>query len=68
MPAFIGGFHLSGGLFETIIPRTIAELVAIGPDIIVPGHCMGWNATHELARHLPSAYAQTSVGTRLHFG
>ena len=66
--AFVGGFHLTGGLFEQIIPRTVAELIAIGPDIIVPGHCTGWRATHELARQLPGAYVQTSVGTRLHFG
>jgi len=66
--AFVGGFHLTGGLFESIIPRTVAELITIGPDIIVPGHCTGWRATHELARQLPGAYVQTSVGTRLHFG
>ncbi|MGZ3610307.1 MAG: MBL fold metallo-hydrolase [Ktedonobacteraceae bacterium] len=66
--AFVGGFHLTGGLFEQIIPRTITELITIGPDIIVPGHCTGWRATHELARQLPGAYVQTSVGTRLHFG
>jgi 7,8-dihydropterin-6-yl-methyl-4-(beta-D-ribofuranosyl)aminobenzene 5'-phosphate synthase len=66
--AFVGGFHLTGGLFEPIIPHTIAELVAIGPDIIVPGHCTGWRATHELARQLPDAFVQTSVGTRLQFG
>jgi 7,8-dihydropterin-6-yl-methyl-4-(beta-D-ribofuranosyl)aminobenzene 5'-phosphate synthase len=66
--AFVGGFHLTGGLFEPIIPRTINELVIIGPDIIVPGHCTGWKATHELARQLPDAYIQTSVGTKLHFG
>jgi 7,8-dihydropterin-6-yl-methyl-4-(beta-D-ribofuranosyl)aminobenzene 5'-phosphate synthase len=66
--AFVGGFHLTGGLFEPIIPLTIRELVAIGPDIIVPGHCTGWKATHELALQLPEAYIQTSVGTRLQFG
>ncbi|MBV9231694.1 MAG: MBL fold metallo-hydrolase [Chloroflexi bacterium] len=65
--AFVGGLHLTGGLFEAIIPRTVEELVAIGPAIIVPGHCTGWKATHELARALPDAYVQTSVGTRLHF-
>jgi 7,8-dihydropterin-6-yl-methyl-4-(beta-D-ribofuranosyl)aminobenzene 5'-phosphate synthase len=64
--AFVGGLHLTGGLFEPIIPRTIGELAAIGPEIIVPGHCTGWKATHELARQLPQAYLQTSVGTRLH--
>jgi 7,8-dihydropterin-6-yl-methyl-4-(beta-D-ribofuranosyl)aminobenzene 5'-phosphate synthase len=65
--AFIGGLHLTGGLFENIIPQTVKELARIEPDIIVPGHCTGWKATHELARQLPDAYVQTSVGTRLHF-
>ena len=65
--AFVGGFHLTGGLFEPIISRTVQELIAIGPDIIVPGHCTGWRATHELAHQLPEAYIQTSVGTRLQF-
>ena len=65
--AFVGGLHLTGGLFEPIIPRTINELAAIGPQVIVPGHCTGWKATHELARQLPDTYLQTSVGTQLHF-
>ncbi len=65
--ALVGGLHLTGGLFESIIPRTIAELARIGPAIVVPGHCTGWQATHEVARQLPGAYVQTSVGTRLHF-
>ena len=65
--AFVGGLHLSGSEFEPIIARTIAELVAIGPTIIIPGHCTGWKAIHEVARHMPQAYVQPSVGTRLHF-
>jgi 7,8-dihydropterin-6-yl-methyl-4-(beta-D-ribofuranosyl)aminobenzene 5'-phosphate synthase len=65
--AFVGGLHLTGGLFEPIIPRTIEELARIGPEVVVPGHCTGWKATHELARRLPAAYVQTSVGTRLYF-
>ncbi|HLQ56437.1 MAG TPA: MBL fold metallo-hydrolase [Streptosporangiaceae bacterium] len=65
--AFVGGLHLTGGLFEAIIPATIAEIATIAPDWIVPGHCTGWRATHELARSLPGAYIQTSVGTTLHF-
>src|SRR6266700_3199350 len=65
--AFVGGLHLTGGIFEPIIPRTISELAAIGPTVVVPGHCTGWKATHEVARKLPEAYIQTSVGTRLHF-
>ncbi len=59
--------HLTGGLFEAIIPRTIDELIAIGPRYVVPGHCTGWRATHEVARRMPEAYLQPSVGTCLHF-
>lgn len=64
--AFIGGLHLTGGLFEPIIPRTMDELTTINPAVVVPGHCTGWKATFELARRLPDAYVQSSVGTRLH--
>jgi 7,8-dihydropterin-6-yl-methyl-4-(beta-D-ribofuranosyl)aminobenzene 5'-phosphate synthase len=63
----VGGMHLTGGLMEPFIPRTLAELATIAPSVVVPGHCTGWKATHELARQLPGAYIQSSVGTRLHF-
>ena len=59
--------HLTGGLFEPIIPRTISELVAIGPDFVMPGHCTGWRAANLLVTILPQAYVQSNVGTRLHF-
>jgi 7,8-dihydropterin-6-yl-methyl-4-(beta-D-ribofuranosyl)aminobenzene 5'-phosphate synthase len=65
--ALVGGMHLTGSIMEPLIPRTIADLAALGPTVVVPGHCTGWKATHELARALPDAYIQTSVGTRLHF-
>jgi 7,8-dihydropterin-6-yl-methyl-4-(beta-D-ribofuranosyl)aminobenzene 5'-phosphate synthase len=64
----IGGFHLSGGFFEKIIPPTVDELTTLQPDVIVPGHCTGWKAIHAIARTLPDAYVQTCVGTRLLFG
>lgn len=66
--AFVGGMHLTGGLFEPIIPRTIEELQMIGPDVVVPGHCTGWKAVYEIIRLMPSVYVHPSVGTRLHFG
>ncbi|CAN5116610.1 hypothetical protein BH18CHL2_BH18CHL2_02380 [soil metagenome] len=65
--AVIGGFHLTGGLYEGIIPRTVDELTAIAPRYIVPGHCTGWRAIHALARRMPDAYLQTSVATRFEF-
>ncbi len=61
----LGGLHLTGGIFESIIPRTVKELKAIAPRLIMPGHCTGWKAIHALARELPEAFVQGSVGTRL---
>ena len=65
--AFIGGLHLSGAIFEPIIRPTVEEMIKLEPDFIVPGHCTGWKAAHEIARRLPQAYVQTGVGTRLEF-
>ena len=64
---FVGGLHLTGGIFEPIIPDTIDALVALSPDVIVPGHCTGWRATHQVAQALPGAYAASNVGTTFTF-
>ncbi len=62
--AIIGGFHLSGRLFEPIIEPTIAALKRFNPAMVVPAHCTGWKASHALARDLPEAFVPNSVGTR----
>lgn len=63
--AVMGGFHLSGRLFEPIIPATVAALQQIGPRYVTPGHCTGWVAVHQIARALPDAFIANSVGTTL---
>lgn len=63
--AVIGGFHLTGPLFEPIIPATIAALQEIKPRYVMPGHCTGWFATHQIARAMPEAFIANSVGTTL---
>jgi len=63
--ALLGGLHLTGALFEPIIAPTLKELKAIGPRLLMPGHCTGWKATHAFAREFPDAFVQPSVGTRL---
>jgi len=65
--AFIGGFHLTGGLFEPIIPATIDAIGEFGIGRLVPAHCTGWRATHMLARKFPDAFVQPSVGTVFRF-
>jgi 7,8-dihydropterin-6-yl-methyl-4-(beta-D-ribofuranosyl)aminobenzene 5'-phosphate synthase len=65
--AVVGGFHLSGKVFEPIIPDTVSALKEIAPDYVMPGHCTGWIAQHKIAREMPDAFIPNSVGTTLFF-
>ena len=65
--AVIGGFHLTGGVFEEVIPATVAALQTIKPAYLMPGHCTGWQATHQIAAALPKAFIPNCVGTTLFF-
>jgi len=60
---FIGGLHLTGGIFEAIIAPTVDAFVTAGIDCLLPAHCTGWKAVHQLARALPDAFVQPAVGT-----
>jgi 7,8-dihydropterin-6-yl-methyl-4-(beta-D-ribofuranosyl)aminobenzene 5'-phosphate synthase len=61
--AVVGGLHLTGAIFEPIIARTVDALSEMAPRVVVPTHCSGWRATHQIARALPDAYVFPSVGT-----
>jgi 7,8-dihydropterin-6-yl-methyl-4-(beta-D-ribofuranosyl)aminobenzene 5'-phosphate synthase len=63
----IGGFHLTGALFEPLIPETVSDITAIGIERLVPAHCTGWRAMHALAAAMPAAFVQPSVGTVFEF-
>jgi 7,8-dihydropterin-6-yl-methyl-4-(beta-D-ribofuranosyl)aminobenzene 5'-phosphate synthase len=65
--AVIGGMHLSGKLFEPIIGRTADELADLKPRFIVPCHCSGLKAVTEIAKQMPDAFIQNSVGTTYAF-
>jgi 7,8-dihydropterin-6-yl-methyl-4-(beta-D-ribofuranosyl)aminobenzene 5'-phosphate synthase len=62
--AVLGGFHLSGPLFEPLIPRVCTELERLSPAVLVPAHCTGWAAQRALADHFPEAFIPSTVGTR----
>jgi 7,8-dihydropterin-6-yl-methyl-4-(beta-D-ribofuranosyl)aminobenzene 5'-phosphate synthase len=62
--ALIGGLHLSGRYFVPTIAPTVEALTAMAPDLLVPGHCTGWQAQHTLAAALPDSWVQGSSGTR----
>ncbi|MEW5840991.1 MAG: MBL fold metallo-hydrolase, partial [Thermoproteota archaeon] len=61
--AVLGGMHLSGRLFEPVISPTLEALEKLKPRFIVPCHCSGFKAISEIARRMPDAFIQNSVGT-----
>ena len=58
--AVIGGFHLTGALFEPIIAPTVQALGELAPQVVVPAHCTGWRAMHELAAACPRRSSPTA--------
>ena len=60
----MGGFHLSGPMFESIIEPTVDALaeLARAPG---PAHCTGWKAVHRLATRFPAAFVLSTVGTTI---
>jgi 7,8-dihydropterin-6-yl-methyl-4-(beta-D-ribofuranosyl)aminobenzene 5'-phosphate synthase len=63
--AVIGGFHLSGPMFEPIIEPTVVAFDDLEPALLMPAHCTGWKAVHRLARRFPDAFVQSAVGTTI---
>ena len=65
--AVIGGMHLTGVGFESIIPRTVDELEKHKPRFIIPCHCSGLKVVNEIDRRMPTVLIQNSVGTNYVF-
>jgi 7,8-dihydropterin-6-yl-methyl-4-(beta-D-ribofuranosyl)aminobenzene 5'-phosphate synthase len=65
--AVLGGFHLTGGIYEEVIEPTIKELQKADPKYIIPCHCTGWKATNRIIEAMPERFIQTSVGTSFNF-
>jgi len=66
--AVMGGFHLTGPVYEPIIGATIEEMKRIGPDFVVPMHCTGWKAVNQFADQMPQQFLLNTVGTTYVFG
>jgi len=65
--AVLGGFHLTGPMFEPIIGPTIDEMKKIDPAFVIPMHCTGWKAINRFAEEMPSQFLLNSVGTTFAF-
>ena len=63
--AVVGGFHLSGPMFEPIIEPTVEAFDELAPELLAPAHCTGWKAVHRLAARFPDAFVMPTVGTTI---
>ncbi|OAG34358.1 hypothetical protein AYO21_11476 [Fonsecaea monophora] len=61
--AVVGGYHLVGPN-EAYIKDTVADLKALNPSVLMPGHCSGWRVKYEIERVMPGRLAPSTVGTQ----
>ncbi len=61
--AVLGGFHLTGPIFEPIIEPTIKEMERINHDYVVPMHCTGWNSINKFKEAMHEKVVLNTVGT-----
>lgn len=59
--AVLGGFHLREG---PAVAATVAALVSMQPNVVVPAHCTSGTAQQAMAVGLPEAYCPNALGTR----
>jgi 7,8-dihydropterin-6-yl-methyl-4-(beta-D-ribofuranosyl)aminobenzene 5'-phosphate synthase len=65
--AVMGGFHLTGPMFESIIDDTVQALKEIGPDYIIPTHCTGRKAIQHFENEMPDSFILNMAGTTVTF-
>lgn len=63
----MGGFHLTGPDYASIINMTTDALKDIGPRYIVPTHCTGRNAVMHIEKEMSREFLLNMVGTKLTF-
>lgn len=65
--AVMGGFHLTGPVFEPVIDDTVKSMKEIGPDYVIPTHCAGRKAALAFEKAMPDQFILNMSGTKLTF-
>ena len=65
--AVMGGFHLSGTDFDTVVKPTTDDLKAFEPDYVVPTHCTGREVCIYIEKEMPGQFILNMSGTKLTF-
>ncbi|MEW6444029.1 MAG: MBL fold metallo-hydrolase [bacterium] len=63
----MGGFHLTGAVFEPRIAQTVEALKALKPRYVVPTHCTGRKAILQIEKEMPQEFLLNMSGTRMVF-
>ena len=63
--AVMGGFHLTGKLFEPLIKPTAEAFKQFDPNYVVPTHCTGRNAINYIEKEMPEQFLLNMAGTKL---
>lgn len=63
----MGGFHLTGPVFEPIINDTVKSMKEIRPDYVIPTHCTGRKAALAFEKAMPDQFILNMSGTKLTF-
>ncbi len=65
--AIMGGFHLSGADFDSVVKPTAHALKKLDPDYIIPTHCTGRKAIMYIEKEMPGQFLLNMAGTKLTF-
>jgi len=65
--AVLGGLHLSGKQGALALEPTIRDLKNLGPKVVIPSHCTGWNAINRIGQKMPEQFVLATVGTTYTF-
>ncbi len=60
--AVVGGFHLADGSPEKL-QSTLDDLKALGPKVLIPGHCTGWRFKFKIEQELAGFLVPCFSGT-----
>jgi 7,8-dihydropterin-6-yl-methyl-4-(beta-D-ribofuranosyl)aminobenzene 5'-phosphate synthase len=63
----MGGFHLTGHDFESIIEPTVAALKDFNPEYVVPTHCTGRKAIAIIEKEMREQFLLNMSGTKMVF-
>jgi 7,8-dihydropterin-6-yl-methyl-4-(beta-D-ribofuranosyl)aminobenzene 5'-phosphate synthase len=63
--AVMGGFHLTGADYDSVIRPTTEALKEISPDYLLPTHCTGRQAMEVMEKEMPESFILNMSGTKI---